>query len=193
MSGGLVVAILAAGSARRFGGGKLDVDCAGRPLGQWALEAGRTLDRAALGVVVGDEAPHFGQGAEIVRNPYAAHGLGTSASAAARWAIDREADALLVMLADMPLVSPATLRGLVEGELPSAVAYPGGKPGVPACFPAAMLPKLSGLDGEEGAATLLRGRTDVRLVPVDPEELRDVDRSEDLADVAAILSQGPSS
>ena len=188
MSGGLVVAILAAGSARRFGGGKLDVDCAGRPLGQWALEAARTLDPAALGVVVGDAAPRSVHGAEIVRNPYALHGLGTSASAAARWAIDREADALLVMLADMPLVSPATLRGLVEGELPSAVAYPGGKPGVPACFPAAMLPKLAGLGGEEGAATLLRGRTDVRLVPVDPEELGDVDRPEDLAEAAAILS-----
>ena len=189
MSGGLVVAILAAGSARRFGGGKLDAECAGQPLGAWALEAARRLDPAALGVVVSDEAPTFAQGAEIVRNPYAAHGLGTSASAAARWAIDREADALLLMLADMPLVSPATLRSLVEGNLPSAAAYPGGKPGVPACFPAAMLPKLAGLGGEEGAAALLRGRSGVRLVEVSPEELRDVDRPEDLADVAAILGR----
>ena len=92
------------------------------------------------------------------------------------------------MLADMPLVSPATLRGLVEGELPSAVAYPGGKPGVPACFSTAMLPKLAGLGGDEGAATLLRGRSDVRLVEADPQELRDVDRPEDLAEAEAILS-----
>jgi CTP:molybdopterin cytidylyltransferase MocA len=139
-------------------------------------------------VVVGDEALPFAGSSELVRNPYAAHGLGTSASAAARWAIDREADALLVVLADMPLVSPATLRNLVEGELPSAALYPGGKPGVPACFPAAMLPKLAGLGGEDGAAVLLRGRKDVRLVECGREELRDVDRPEDLADVAAILS-----
>jgi CTP:molybdopterin cytidylyltransferase MocA len=188
MSGGLVVALLAAGNARRFGGGKLDADCAGKPLGAWALEAAQAIDPAALGVVVAsDQPPRFAQGVEIVRNPYAAHGLGTSASAAARWAIDREADALLVMLADMPLVSRATLRGLTEGELPAAVAYPGGKPGVPACFAAAMLPRLAGLGGEEGAALLLRGRSDVRLVPVPPGELRDVDRPEDLAEVAALL------
>jgi molybdenum cofactor cytidylyltransferase len=187
MSGGLAVAILAAGSARRFGGGKLDADCAGKPLGAWALEGARALDPSALGVVVGDEAPRFAEGVELVRNPYAAHGLGTSASAAARWAIDREADALLVMLADMPLVSSAALRSLAEGDLPSAVAYPGDKPGVPACFPAAMLPRLAALGGEEGAALLLRGRSDVRLVACDPEELRDVDRPEDLADVAGML------
>ena len=190
MSGGLAVAILAAGSARRFGGGKLDADCAGKPLGAWALEAAQALDPDALGVVVSDEAPHFVGTAELVRNPYAAHGLGTSASAAARWAIDREADSLLVMLADMPLVSPATLRSLVEGDLPSAVAYPGGRPGVPACFPAAMLPRLAALGGEEGAALLLRGRSDVRLVECDPEELRDVDRPEDLAAMERAL-RGP--
>lgn len=188
MSGGLAVAILAAGSARRFGGGKLDADCAGKPLGQWALEAARTLDPDALGVVVGDEAAQFAGTAEIVRNPYAAHGLGTSASAAARWAIEREADALLIMLADMPLVSPATLRSLAEGALPSAVAYAGGKPGVPACFPAAMLSRLAALGGEEGAAALLRGRKGVRLVRGDPEELRDVDLPEDLAKVVALLA-----
>ena len=188
MSGGLAVAILAAGGARRFGGGKLDADCAGKPLGQWALEAARALDPDALGLVVGEDVPQFAGTAELVRNPYAAHGLGTSASAAARWAIEREADALLVMLADMPLVSRATLRSLIEGDRPSAAAYPGGKPGVPACFPAAMLPKLAGLGGEEGAAALLRGRKRVRLVPVGPDELRDVDRPGDLADIAAILS-----
>ena len=188
MSGGLAVAILAAGSARRFGGGKLDANCAGKPLGAWALEAARTLDPDALGVVVSDEAPQFAGTAEMVGNPYAAHGLGTSASAAARWAIDREADALLVMLADMPLVSPATLRSLVEGDLPAAVAYPGGRPGVPACFPAAMLPRLAALGGEEGAASLLRGRSDVRLVECSAAELRDVDRPEDLAEIARLLN-----
>ena len=94
----------------------------------------------------------------------------------------------LCVACDMPLVSPATLRSLAEGRLPSAVAYPGGKPGVPACFPAAMLPKLAGLGGEEGAALLLRGRRDVRLVECDPEELRDVDWPEDLPEIARLLN-----
>lgn len=187
MSGRLAVAILAAGSARRFGGGKLDVDCAGKPLGQWALEAARALDAAALAVVVGDDLPRFALDAELVRNPRAGEGIGTSAAAAACWAMEQGADTLLLMLADMPLVSAATLRRLAEDPLPAAVAW-SGKPGAPACFPAAMLADLAKLQGGEGAATLLRGRGDVRLVEVSADELRDVDRPEDLADVAAILA-----
>ena len=39
----LAIALLAAGGATRFGGGKLDAQCAGKPLGQWALDAARTV------------------------------------------------------------------------------------------------------------------------------------------------------
>ena len=46
-----LVAVLAAGSATRFGGGKLDAVLAGRRLGAWALA---TIERAGLppGVIV---------------------------------------------------------------------------------------------------------------------------------------------
>ena len=191
MSGRLAVAILAAGSARRFGGGKLDADCGGKPLGRWALDAARALESEALAVVVGDDVPRFAEGAELVRNPRAEEGLGTSAAAAACWAMELQADALLLVLADMPLVSDATLRRLTDGSLPSAVTWPGGKPGAPACFPAAMLPDLARLGGMDGAAALLRGRGDVRLVEVPPDELRDVDRLDDLAEVARLLQRCP--
>jgi molybdenum cofactor cytidylyltransferase len=100
--------------------------------------------------------------------------------------MEQDADALLLMLADMPLVSAATLRRLAGGRLPAAVAW-GGKPGTPACFPAAMLPDLALLEGANGAASLLRGGGDVRLVEVSPEELRDVDRPEDLTAIAEAL------
>ena len=86
MSGDLAIAVLAAGSARRFGGGKLDVDCAGKPLGHWALDAARTVQGARIAVVVGPAAPNFVGDAEIVRNPQADEGLGTSVAAVARWA-----------------------------------------------------------------------------------------------------------
>lgn len=187
MSERLAVAILAAGSARRFGGGKLDADCAGKPVGRWALDAARALDSQGLAVVVGDNFPAFAAGVATIANPQADRGLGTSTAAAARWAAEQGADALLIVLADMPLVSAATLQQLAAGPLPAAVAYPGGKPGAPACFPASMLAELGALSGEPGAASLLRGRDQVRLVEVEPTELRDVDRPEDLADAAAIL------
>ena len=110
--------------------------------------------------------------------------LGTTIMAA-QWA--EGSDALLIMLADMPLVSPETLEKLVAAEGPAAVAYPGNKPGAPACFPAKLFPSLEDLTGDSGAAQVLRGLANVTLVNAPAEELRDVDRPEDLADVAEIL------
>jgi CTP:molybdopterin cytidylyltransferase MocA len=181
----LAIALLAAGGATRFGGGKLDADCAGKPLGRWALEATLAVPHGRLAVVVGDPAPEFARGCDVLVNARAAEGLGTSAALAARWAAG--SDALLIVLADMPLVSAETLRKLAEAASPAAVAYPGGKPGAPACFPAALFPALEALTGDSGAAQVLRGLPDVTLIETPAEELRDVDRPEDLAEVATLL------
>ena len=182
----LAIALLAAGGATRFGGGKLDADCAGKPLGLWALETALTVRHARLAVVVGEPGPKFARGCEVLVNERAGEGLGTSAVLAAKWAAG--CDALLILLADMPLVSPATLTRLAEANGPAAAAYPGNKPGAPACFPSALFPALEALTGDGGAAQVLRGLPNVRLIETSPEELRDVDRPGDLADVAAILA-----
>nr|WP_166179032.1 NTP transferase domain-containing protein [Altererythrobacter segetis] len=181
----LAIALLAAGGATRFGGGKLDAQCAGKPLGQWALDTALALPHERLTVVVGDPVPAFARGCELLVNERAGEGLGTSAALAARWAAG--SDALLIMLADMPLVSAETLRQLAAADEPAAVAYPGNKPGVPACFPAALFPALAALRGDSGAAQVLRSLAGVTLTETSPQELRDVDRSEDLADVEALL------
>jgi CTP:molybdopterin cytidylyltransferase MocA len=181
----LAIALLAAGGATRFGGGKLDADCAGKPLGRWALEAARTVEHERLAVVVGDPVPEFARGCELLVNERAAEGLGTSAALAARWA--QGCDALLILLADMPLVVPDTLRKIREANAPAAVAYPGSRPGAPACFPADLFPALEALTGDGGAAQVLRGWPDVTLIETPPDELRDVDRPGDLAEIAAIL------
>jgi len=181
----LAIALLAAGGATRFGGGKLDADCAGRPLGRWALEAALAVPHERLAVVVGDVAPQFARGCELLVNDRASEGLGTSAALAAKWAVG--SDALLIMLADMPLVSPATLRKLTEANGPAAAAYPGNRPGAPASFPAALFPALEALTGDSGAAQVLRDLPGVAVIETAAEELRDVDRPEDLAAVAAIL------
>lgn len=181
----LAIALLAAGGATRFGGGKLDAMAAGKPLGRWALDAALALPHERLAVVVGDAAPEFARGCEVLVNGRAAEGLGTSAALAAHWAAG--SDALLILLADMPLVSSEALGKLASAKGPAAVAYPGGMPGAPACFPAALFPALEALDGDSGAAQVLRGLADVTLIETSPEELRDVDRPEDLADVEALL------
>ena len=194
MSGGLAIAILAAGSARRFGGGKLDAELAGKPLGRWAFDAARAVEHERLAVVVGDPVPEFAREAwcKLLVNPLAEEGLGTSAALAARWAAETGSGALLVLLADMPLVAPDTLRRLAGTALsgkPAAVAYQGRRPGAPACFPAFFFPVLEDLAGDAGAAQVLRGRTDVTLIEAADEELRDVDRPEDLAVIAPLMER----
>jgi CTP:molybdopterin cytidylyltransferase MocA len=184
---GLAIAILAAGGATRFGGGKLDALLAGKALGRWALDAALAVAHERLALVVAEPAPVFAReaGCKLLVNDRAAEGLGTSAALAARWAAG--SDALLVVLADMPLVTAATLAKLAAAGGPAAASYPGGKPGAPACFPAALFPALESLSGDAGAARVLRGLPGVTLVEVPPHELRDVDRPEDLAEAAALL------
>ena len=182
----LAIAILAAGGATRFGGGKLDADCAGKPLGAWALDAALAVPHQRLAVVVGVSVPEFAGGCEVLINERAAGGLGTSAALAARWA--EGSDRLLIVLADMPLVSSETLRKLAAAGGPAAVGYPGGKPGAPACFPATLFPALAALGGDSGAAQVLRGLPNVTLIETPADELRDVDRPADLAEVTAILN-----
>jgi CTP:molybdopterin cytidylyltransferase MocA len=181
----LAIALLAAGGATRFGGGKLDAECAGKPFGQWALDAALAVPHQRLAVVVGDPVPAFARGCQMLVNERAAVGLGTSAALAARWADG--CDALLILLADMPLVSSGTLQKLVKAGGSAAVAYPGGKPGAPACIPATLLPALEALTGDSGAAQVLRGLAGVTLIETSPQELRDVDRPGDLADIEALL------
>ena len=181
----LAIALLAAGGATRFGSRKLDTFCAGKPLGRWALHVARALPYEKLAVIVDGHSPSFAIGYEQLVNDDAAAGIGTSVALAARWAAG--CDTLLIMLADMPLVSPETLDKLAAARGPAAVAYPGNDPGVPACFPAHLFPALEALTGDSGAGRVLRGLANVTLIETSAEELRDVDRPEDLAAVAAIL------
>lgn len=180
MSGGLAIAILAAGSARRFGGGKLDAELNGKPLGLYSVEAVQALGRPKI--VVGRPIPDFasealalGQ-ATLLKNKRAEEGLGTSVALAAMQAAAAGADALLLLAADMPLVRPETLAALVAaaGDQPSAVLHPDGHPGIPACFPLSWYPQLARLEGDKGAGSLLRDAA-VVLVETVPGELRDVD------------------
>jgi len=189
----LLVAILAAGRATRFGGGKLDAPCAGKPLGQWAVDAVAAAGAAPGLIVTGPDGPDFAQAAlwdgwTLVTNPAPEEGLGPSVALAARHAECVGAEALVLLLADMPLVSPEVIRALLEpAGHPVALRYPGGRPGVPARFPAAMFADLAALTGDRGAAALLQGRGDLRLIDGDPVVVTDVDDAASLAHAEALL------
>ncbi|WP_347303361.1 NTP transferase domain-containing protein [Croceibacterium sp. TMG7-5b_MA50] len=184
----VLAAVLAAGQARRFGGGKLDAACAGRRLGSWALDAVAGTDVVDRVIIVPPVPPLFASasGWTLIPNPLAADGLGTSLAIAARHALLLGVEALLVVLADMPLVDTPMLRALLQAGSPAAVCH-GERPGVPALLPAATLPALSMLDADHGAGGLLARTPELVRMTVAPELLLDVDEPAALARAAAAL------
>ena len=99
------VAVLAAGRGARFGGNKLAALCAGKPLGRWALDAAEAAGLGPGTVVTGSEAAVFAASWQVLVNPEPAAGLGCSLALAARDALAHGERSLLVLLADMPLVT----------------------------------------------------------------------------------------
>ena len=190
MSEGLALATLAAGKAVRFGGGKLDAPLQGIAVGQRVLDTALALHPARCAIIVSEAAPAFARSAlqggkcELVVNACAEEGIGTSVARAAAWAAGNGARQLLLVLADMPLVSATTLRRLVaasDEEGAAAIAYPGGKAGIPACFPQVWFASLRSLAGDRGAGPLLGASADVTLMEAPAAELRDIDTQSDLA------------
>lgn len=183
------VVVLAAGRGERFGGGKLDATCAGKPLGGWVLDAVADAGLDAGTLVVGPGSVHFADGHpgwKLLVNPHPEEGLGTSLALAAQAALARGDPALLVLLADMPLVTSAYLRRLAATRPPAATGHADDHAGVPALLDRALIEKAATLSGDRGAGPLLETAT---LLDPPVGMLRDVDTPEDLAEVEQILSR----
>lgn len=188
--GAPLVAVLAAGRASRFGGGKLDAPCAGRPLGHWALDAVMEAGLPPGLIVTQTEPPQFAGQAEgwtILPNAQADSGLASSLACAARHARAERASALLVLLADMPLVPGRLLMELVETGAPAAAIHPDGRPGVPALLPAYLFERIASLEGDRGAASLLATDPATQWLAAEPGWLLDVDTPDELAQAERIL------
>lgn len=185
-----LVALLAAGRSRRFGGGKLDAPCAGKRLGQWSVDTAADAGFAPGVIVTAPEPPVFAgeaAGWSLISNPHAETGIASSLACAAREAAARGAHVLLVLLADMPLIPARLLRTLADSETPAATRYPHGRPGVPALIPGSLYPALMALTGDHGASAVLAAEPDLVLIEAQPEWLLDIDTAEDLVRAEAIL------
>ena len=184
------VALLAAGSSRRFGeADKLAVEFDGLLLGQHAAFAFPLEDVRRAWVIV----PALGHpcepgwramGFDPVVNGAAQEGMGTSVALAARLAQREGLDALAVMLADMPLVPPlhhAALIAAVSAPDDIATSARNGVLMPPAVFGCAHFETLAQLSGDKGARDLLaQGRViecpDDCLIDIDtPEALERID------------------
>lgn len=156
--------VLAAGSASRFGSTKQLSEFAGAPLVSRALQTARDSGVLATTLVVGHDwqrvcdtlPPCDGF---LVRNENFANGIGTSLALAVR-ATRHATDAILVLLADQPLITSRHLDNLiatwsgVDNEIIASTFA--GVSGPPALFASGCFDDLAELDGDSGARSLLQ-------------------------------------
>ena len=172
------VILLAAGQGRRFGGGKLTAHFRGRPLWEWAALTAEKVGATNRLIVVAPDSPISGRlGWKRVVNPNAGDGMGSSVavgiSAAANW------ERVMILLADMPLVTPVHLQTLLALDGVVFSRHENGTNGCPAVFPRSLFERLRKLDGDQGARSL--ALEDAQFVsPIDMLELADIDTVGDL-------------
>jgi molybdenum cofactor cytidylyltransferase len=182
----IVGILLAAGSARRFGGEKLAARLGdATPLGVAALASLVPAVDAVVAVVRPGDAALAGalsaRGARISACPEADEGMGASLAWGVRAA--PVAAGWVIALADMPWVQPQTVAAVVAAlRSGAAIAAPEyrGQRGHPVGFAAVHYPQLAALSGDEGAKRLLAAGPVSLVATEDPGVLRDVDTPADL-------------
>ena len=184
--------ILAAGTGSRFGDEpKLLARLHGKPLVRHVAEAALGSSARPVLLVTGHRAAEVEHAVadlpvDIVPNPDHAGGLSTSLKAGFR-RLPGGADAVVVLLADMPRVGGALIDRLVEawrsaGGPPALIPIHDGQRGNPVVLSTALAGEIERLQGDTGAGPILRRLQGVVLFPVDDSAiLQDVDTREALS------------
>ena len=189
--------VLAAGSGRRFGGGKLLAAWNGGVLLDGALAAAFAAPARSVTVVTGADADRVAQAARafaertgaadrlsLVHAADHAEGMGASLRTGAA-ALPVEAAGVFVFLGDMPRVPvavPAALAEAVRAGAPAAAPVFQGQRGNPVLIGAALVPALRDLKGDAGARAILKALGDRLALVEAPDDgvLFDVDERGDL-------------
>ncbi len=180
--------VLAAGESRRFGATKQLAMVSGESLVHRAARRAAQACGDLSALVAGHEATQViaaagGHCRFLLINERYVEGIGTTVSLAAR-ALAHVADALLIVLADQPLVPTAHLRSLIEawsGDDDEIVATDfGATHGPPLLLPRNTFEDLMTLSGDQGARSLLHDSR-FRLTSVEFEAAAvDIDTPADL-------------
>ena len=181
--------ILAAGESKRFGSTKQLADYANETLVRRAVRLAEAVCGDNTVLVVGNDwqrvlAACGPQRGIIVRNDEYASGMASSIASGVA-SVAETADAVLLLLADQPLVTEEHLRSLIDEwhKAPDGIVASGYSDvqGPPAIFPASCFGRLMKLEGDQGARALLK-ESDCPVTCIDfGEGAIDIDTPEDLA------------
>jgi molybdenum cofactor cytidylyltransferase len=174
--------LLAAGRASRFGGSKLTAPLGGQPVYAHAAAAISQLPLSARFAVVGPETRELAQyGFDCLPLEPADAPMSQSIAIGVTAAVTSGADAVLIALADMPLVPVRHFEALLAGFDGQAIGTSiAGIAMPPAVFGGTMFAALCALEGDSGARRLLENLPGIELAPalgLDIDRPRDLDRA----------------
>ena len=179
--------ILAAGGSTRMGSAKVTLEWEGKPMILRAVGAAREAGLWPITVVIGAYGELVrealrGDPVEIVENEAWEEGQSSSVKVGLNAVRDR-AEAVVFLLADMPLVDGDLVKALVNEHrktlAPIIAPWVGGRRGNPILFDATTYHAMEGLSGDQGARSLTR-QFPISRIEWDERALIDVDSPEDL-------------
>jgi molybdenum cofactor cytidylyltransferase len=181
--------VLAAGRSERMGQPKQLLSVSGQPMVRRITEAVCASGLAQVVVVVGAHAGTVeealtGLPVELVHNHAWQEGMSTSLRVGLR-ALRPDIEAVLVVLADQPGLTPGLLQRLVQRyhatEAPIVAPFYRGRRGNPVLFARSLFSDLSAIHGDRGGRQIIT-RYEERMEKVacdDPAIVQDVDTLED--------------
>jgi molybdenum cofactor cytidylyltransferase len=187
--------VLAAGSSTRMGRNKLLLDLGGRTVVQRTVQAAIDSGADRVVAVLGHEADLVrplldGLACDVIVNPDHARGVGTSLHAGIRAAAD--ADAVIVLLADMPFVSAEMIRAVADRFRSSGarlvLSHYGDVQAPPTLYARELFAEvLAEPDERCGKRIAKRHADEAVIVPWPESALRDIDVAADYEDVRAAV------
>lgn len=180
----MALVLLAAGQARRFGGGKLSASLDGQPLVLHAVSALQEMAFSAgrFAVTSAQTPPLGGHGFTPIRLHPDGAPLSRSLALGIAAARQAGATAAMIVLGDMPRVPTRHYRAMArhfDGDRLATLVD--GRKQVPAIFAARHFPALMALSGDRGAGALLQ---DAMALTLEAALAADIDTRDDLARAA---------
>ena len=178
------IVVLAAGAGTRFGGNKLNALVRNKPLYEHTLERVEAFSAFPAYIVTGSEEQ---KDIATVWNKEPERGIALSLTLGLKKALEDRPGlkGILFTVCDQPGLDTSTMQQIFRtaSRHPGSIvcAGSGERTGNPVCWDRTFFPELLTLEGDEGGRQIMRKyREKVKIVQADPEELKDIDRREDL-------------